>query len=326
MNSVRLLWRFLRYRVALMLIMFFLLGVSAHERLDAHPWQVVVLCLALAASYVSATSVNDLADYKIDKINHPNNRGRPLVTKEATAKDVKIVFAIASLAAVGLASLAGTKPALIIAGSILINMAYSLRPLRLSYRTFLPPLILGIAYVGIPYVLGASVSGQPLGGLDWLWLVGLYLMFIGRIILKDFRDREGDLKYHKPTFLLRFGKPATCRLSFVCIIAGGLILAWLVRDKWWLAGLTLVYVGAILFMLYKLSAATAFEREQFGIGLGAKMGNGLLIALLASQALQYSELQPGAQATTVVLLSLLFYINFVNFLLNPQIKAVGYKG
>ena len=38
---------------------------------------VILTILALASSYVSATSVNDISDREIDEINHPGDKGRP---------------------------------------------------------------------------------------------------------------------------------------------------------------------------------------------------------------------------------------------------------
>ena len=45
--------------------------------------------LALAASYVAATSVNDIADADVDRINHPGDRARPLVTGDASEERIR---------------------------------------------------------------------------------------------------------------------------------------------------------------------------------------------------------------------------------------------
>ena len=51
-------------------------------------------------------------------------------------------------------------------------------------------------------------------------LAGLYVGFIGRILLKDFRDVRGDALFGKRTFLVRHGRRTTCRLSAVLWTAG----------------------------------------------------------------------------------------------------------
>ena len=50
------------------------------------------------------------------------------------------------------------------------------------------------------------------------------MLFVARIVLKDFRDREGDALYGKPTLLLRFGKDATCAVSLAALLAGNCLL------------------------------------------------------------------------------------------------------
>ena len=58
--------------------------------------------------------------------------------------------------ALGLA--AGPGAAGIMLLSVVIGALYSLPPARLSYRTFLAPLTLAVAYVGIPYWAGVVVG------------------------------------------------------------------------------------------------------------------------------------------------------------------------
>lgn len=48
----------------------------------------------------------------------------------------------------------------------------------------------------------------------------LYLGFIGRILLKDFRDVRGDALFGKRTFLVRHGRRATCAVSAGCLVTG----------------------------------------------------------------------------------------------------------
>lgn len=310
-----------------MLLLFLLLSVALHVDLASHPWRLLLACLALAFSYVSATSVNDIADRKIDVINHPNSPGRPLITGKAEARDVWLVFILSSTLSLIFAVAIRWQAALIILISILINVSYSLPPLRLSYRTFFAPLVLGVAYVGIPYVLGLIVAEKlSISNRDWGWLLGLYLMFIGRIMLKDFRDRKGDAKYKKPTFLLRFGKDATCAISLIGILSGGLTIAWLVKDRLWLSVIVAIYLVAILSMLRRLRRSAVGNEEQLSIGVGAKMGNGLLITLLGVSALQSAGAVSSTQITFAIAISVLYFMSYLSFLRFPEIAALSYKG
>ena len=119
---------------------------------------------------------------------------------------------------------AGLTAAGIMTLSVAIGVLYSLPPARLSYRTFLAPLTLAVAYVGIPYWVGVVAVGDGLRMWDLPLLASLYMLFAGRIVLKDFRDREGDALYGKPTFLLRYGKRATCLASLCAVCAGDALL------------------------------------------------------------------------------------------------------
>lgn len=326
MRMLAIFWRLLRYRVAVMLVLFMLLGVAIHGQITTASWQLGLAAVILALTYVSATSSNDLADRKIDAINHPSSLGRPLVTGAASAKDMWLIFAGASLCALTLSMFLGWSAVLLVGLSLLINVLYSLPPARLSYRTFLAPLVLGLAYVGIPYCLGLAASSSSLNYDDGVWLLGLYLMFVGRIILKDFRDRKGDAKYNKPTFLLRYGKTTTCNLSLLLLLSGGALLVWQCRHPLWLAILVVAFLLSMALMLQRLRNAPMGRAEQLSIGVGAKMGNGLLIALLAVLALQESSAPVATQAAIALGITGLFFAGYISFWLHPEQAVIGYKG
>lgn len=62
------------------------------------------------------------------------------------------------------------------------------------------------------------------------------------------------------------------------------------------------------------------------IGVGAKLGNGLLITLLGVLVLTGSGADWATQATFALALMALYAINFVGFLRHPDRTTVGYKG
>ena len=326
MKLLALYWSLLRYRVAVMIILFMLLGAAWHRGLAAIDPPVLLLILALASSYVSATSINDISDREIDEINHPDDRGRPLVTGAAGTADLWILFGVSSVLAVALALAARPAGAGIMLLSVVIGALYSLPPARLSYRSFLAPLTLAVAYVGIPYWAGVVVVGGDLGTSDLPLMTALYLLFAGRIILKDFRDREGDAAFGKPTFLLKYGKRTTCLVSLCALCAGDAFLVASLAERWWLAALLQLYVVGIVVMLYRLYRVSGRKDEQLSIGVGAKMGNGLLVTLLGVLILA----NQGAAWTTQLIFGLaltaLYALNFIDFLRHPERAVIGYKG
>ena len=321
-----LYWTLLRFRVAVMIVLFMLLGAAWHRGLTSIDALVLLMVLALASSYVSATSVNDIADREIDEINHPGDRGRPLVTGAARTADLWVLFVVSSVLAVALGLAAGPGAAGIMLLSVVIGALYSLPPARLSYRTFLAPLTLAVAYVGIPYWAGVVVVGESLQTTDLPLLTALYLLFAGRIILKDFRDREGDAAFGKPTFLLKYGKKSTCLASLCALSAGDALLVASLADRWWLAALVQLYIVSIAIMLFRLYRVSNRKDEQLSIGVGARMGNGLLVTLLGTLILSNQGADWTTQFIFGLALTALYTLNFIDFLRHPKRAIIGYKG
>jgi 4-hydroxybenzoate polyprenyltransferase len=326
MKMLSLYWSLLRYRVAVMIVLFMLLGAAWHGRLASIDAPVLLMILALASSYVSATSVNDISDREIDEINHPDDRGRPLVTGAAGTADLWALFGLSSALAVLLALPAGPGAAGIMLLSVVIGVLYSLPPARLSYRTFLAPLALAFAYVGIPYWAGVVAAGGRLGVLDLPLMISLYLLFAARIILKDFRDREGDAAFGKPTFLLEYGKKTTCLASLCAVCAGDALLVASLAGNWWPAVLLQLYVVGVVIMLYRLYRASSRKEEQLSIGVGARMANGLLVTLLGVQILANQDADRTIQVVFGLAMAALYTLIFVGFLRHPERAVIGYKG
>jgi 4-hydroxybenzoate polyprenyltransferase len=326
MKMLTLYWTLLRFRVAVMIVLFMLLGAAWHRGLTSIEALVLLMVLALASSYVSATSVNDIADREIDEINHPGDRGRPLVTGAARTADLWVLFVVSSVLAVALGLAAGSGAAGIMLLSVVIGALYSLPPARLSYRTFLAPLTLAVAYVGIPYWAGVVVVRESLQTTDLPLLTALYLLFAGRIILKDFRDREGDAAFGKPTFLLKYGKKSTCLASLCALSAGDALLIASLADRWWLAALLQLYIVSIAIMLFRLYRERSSKDEQLSIGVGARMGNGLLITLLGTLILSNQGADWTTQFIFGLALTALYTLNFIDFLRHPKRAIIGYKG
>jgi chlorophyll/bacteriochlorophyll a synthase len=315
--------RMLRYRVASMVWMFMLLAAARADGLTRFSWAYVWATVALASSYVTATAVNDIADEQIDLVNHPREHGRPLVSGDATPRDLYRLHAVAALLALASAAAIGLSAVAVIAGSLAIAWTYSLPPVRFSYRTYLAPLVLGIAYVGVPYELGILAAG---GRFDPTFAAGLFALFVARINLKDFRDRAGDARFGRPTLLLRYGKDVTCLVSLLALLAGNALLLAALEPPFGVAALLELYVLAVAWMLFTLREAPEGRLEQVAIGLGARMGNGLLIAVLASLILAGRGAVLGHQLVLELALLGAFGLSFVTLARRPDQVVLGYKG
>jgi 1,4-dihydroxy-2-naphthoate polyprenyltransferase len=323
MRYARLYVTMLRFRVAAMMWLFMLLGAAFHKGIGGAPSALLAALLALGSCYVAATALNDVADEHLDRVNHPRGVGRPLVSGDANPRQLRLLSAGAAAGAVAFALPLGAAALALVGLSLGIAHAYSLPPLRLSYRTYLAPLVLGVGYVLVPYLFGVMAAGAGLGGGDALLAAGLYGLFLARIVLKDFRDREGDRLYGRPTMLLRLGKEATCLVSAAALAAGSAVLA---VSQPALAPLIAGFAAAIGWILLLLLRADEGRAEQVAIGIGARMGNGLLTCVLAWLVLEADGAPPAERWLFTLGVAGLFAASFVSLVRRPAAVVIGYKG
>jgi 4-hydroxybenzoate polyprenyltransferase len=321
-----LFWTMLRYRVALMMWTFMLVAVARHDGLMASGWRLGCSAAALACAYVAATSLNDVADREIDRINHPGDPARPLVVGTATERDLWLLHIVAAIGAVAAAAFLGSVAVGVVVLAVLVGQAYSLRPPLLSHRTYLAPVALAVAYVFLPYALGIEVAGGSWGRGDVPLAGGLLFLFLARISLKDFRDRSGDEAYGKPTLLLRFGKTATCAVSLTALIAGNVLLVVSLRPEGTMLVLLQAFFLAIASRLFAVWVAADARTEQVAIGVGAKMGNGLLILTVGWVSLTAHGAALGDRLLFAGSVATVFGLAFAALSARPERAILGYKG
>jgi 4-hydroxybenzoate polyprenyltransferase len=313
----------LRYRVAAMVALFMLLG-AARESPFEFGLRYLWAGLALASSYVAATALNDLADEEIDKVNHPRDAGRPLVEGWATRRELVALHICAGVVAVCAAVPLGRSGIALLIAALLVSQLYSARPVRLAYRVAGAPLALGVAYVLVPYSLGIVVAAGNLRHSASLLTLALFLLFAARIMLKDFRDRAGDARYGKPTILLRYGKTATCTASLCALVAGDALLLAALEPS--LALFAQPFLLSIAWMLWRLWRTDDPVGEQVAIGIGARMGNGLLLCILTWLTVRGEGATVTQASLLTAALSALFLFSFASLAARPGEAIIGYKG
>ena len=325
MTTASLFVRMVRWRVAVTLWFFLLIGAAAQGPL--RPGVTLLLAtLSLAASYVVATTVNDIADRDVDRINHPRDAGRPLVSGSATERDLWRTNAVAAPLALAAAAVAGGPILAVSAASLAIGYAYSLGPVRLSYRTWLAPTVLAVAYAVVPYVLGLLAAGGRVDRLDVLLSGALYALFLARINLKDFRDRAGDAAYGKPTLLLAHGKKVTCVVTAAALLAGSGTLVAALGGGAGVVAVVSALAGGTLLMLRSLWRASDPRAEQLAIGLGAKMGNGLLACTLAWLVLAAHGAPDGMRVLVMGFIAVVYGSVLISLSARPDDIEIVYKG
>lgn len=280
-RATRVVVMMIRPPVAAVLLLFAALGLATAGRADGLRPLFTTVLVIVGGWFVNATVLNDLADEPIDRVNLQNARGRPLVSGDATRDELLALGVLAGAVALVVAWAVNWRVGSVVTIGLALNVAYSLPPLRLCARGLLAVVLLPLGYVVLPFLVGAFTATPTLAPHSLALLVGLYITFIGRIALKDFRDVAGDELYGKRTFLLRRGRTRTCALSAACWVAGSGALLAIVPARSLLALVFAVYVGFALRGLQLLARTRAAVAEQVVIGAIAQLGRGMGITLLA---------------------------------------------
>jgi 4-hydroxybenzoate polyprenyltransferase len=240
--------------------------------------------LAVFGFLLFSVAVNDLADEPIDRVNLAGDNRRPLVTGAASRPDMVLLAVAAAACALAAAAWLGSAVLIATAAGLTISYSYSVRPIRIAERGAVAALVLPACYVVVPYLDGLLAAGGRFGLGDGMLLSGLYVGFIGRILLKDFRDVRGDVLFGKRTFLVRHGRIVTCRASAGLWLAGAALVSVAQHAASLTAGYGLSCVAAIA-LLRGLAGDAHPRHDELRIAALAIIGRGMLIALLAQLAM-----------------------------------------
>ena len=279
-TMARVLWGTMRAPVVLLLVLYAATGTVVGGSTSSATLLRAVLVVLPFLAYSAV--VNDLADVRVDRVNLPADDQRVFASGAAHRRHLWVV-ATASLATSLLAAASLGQAALGVAlAGFVVSTAYSLDPVRLARRGVLAPLALPACYVATPYLIGVLAARGRLAAADLPLLVALYLGFVGRIILKDFRDLRGDALFGKRTFLVRHGRTWTCRVSAAFWTGGAALLVWArphATPTWVLS--TVAGTVLALVLIRELVGVTDRRREEWLVSALAIVGRGLLVVLLA---------------------------------------------
>ena len=302
-RTALLIVKMLRPPVAVVLMLFAALGLALAGRPDGlHPLFTSVLFI-VGGWFIHATVLNDLADEAIDRVNLRNARGRPLVSGEVTRKQLWVLGVIAGGSALTAGWVVNWRVGTVVTIGLCLNVAYSFRPLRLSDRGLVAVILLPLGYVVLPLLVGFFSVQSTLDPKDMVVLAGLYITFMGRIVLKDFRDEAGDRLFGKRTFLIRHGRVDSALFSGACWIAGSAALIVVVPLRSLLIIVFVAYLACVLHGLYLLARADGHVAEQVLIGAIAQVARGMAITLLAHFTMMAEGWTTGDQMIVLLLLA-----------------------
>ncbi len=292
---IRLLIVLSRPPVLLLLGMYVVTGLATtgHER-DPLP---MAGCLAAVAGFLLfSVALNDLSDAAIDRVNLPGDPRRPLAGGTAAGRDMVVAAVTGAVVALGVSAALGWRVLAVTAAGLVVSAGYSLRPVRLAGRGATAALVLPACYVAVPFLVAVESLAPAPSRSDWLLLAGLYVGFVGRILLKDFRDVRGDALFGKRTFLVRHGRRWTCAFSAVCWAAGGAVLALApARPDPGYVGGTLLLLAAALLLLRALADERGARRDSALVPAIAVVGRGMLLLLLSHLSMTHAHWTPLAR-------------------------------
>lgn len=288
-RRLRLVLLIARPAVVLLLAMFAAIGLTQ----TGHGEDRLLLARVLLAVFgflLFSVACNDIADEEIDRINLPRDQSRPLVARTGGRRELLVIGLVSAVVAVAASCTLGWQAAATTIGGLVLSANYSLRPIRIADRGALASLLLPAGYVAVPYLVGHFAASSSLGSADLTLLAGLYIGFIGRILLKDFRDVRGDALFGKRTFLVRHGRRWTCLFSACCLVAGAVVLlASLAQPTVAMIVSYIVGSAVILVLLRALSTDRGPRRDESIIATIAIIGRGTLLMLLAHLAMVHAQ-------------------------------------
>jgi 4-hydroxybenzoate polyprenyltransferase len=258
---------------------------------------VVPPVVAVVGFLLFSVALNDLADEEVDRVNLPSDPQRLLVSGVRTRAQLVVTATTSAVASLAAAAVVGWQATALVAAGLLLGAAYSLPPARLAARGAVASLVLPACFVAVPYLLGVLAAAGSVTESDLVLLVGLYLGFIGRILLKDFRDVRGDALFGKRTFLVRHGRVATCRTSAAFWAVGTLALLLALRSPSW--STTVVVTGCLvasLWLLHRLADDGGPHRDEALVSALAIVGRGTMLAVLGHLATTNAGWSGGTQA------------------------------
>ena len=172
----------------------------------------LLLIVAFVVIYMAATAINDIYDYSVDKINMPY---RPLQSGRVTINEAW-AFSIIFYALGLLVAYSFNMNIIVCAIAFVVTSAlYSLPPVHFVRRGFLAQLELSLSTIVIPLYTGFvySVGSLVLPTNLLFILLSIGLLFSSIVIIKDFKDVDGDRKSGKNSAVVRLGEKKSLALS-----------------------------------------------------------------------------------------------------------------
>jgi len=235
-------------------------------------WPVLLAALSAALITAAGNAFNDIIDIDIDRINRPH---RPLPAGRLTHRAALLEAFLLGLTGLLLAGFVSLLHLAIAGMVIAVLIGYSI---YLKNSTLWGNIAIGVvAAAAFPY--GALAIGES----ERSWIpAGFALLFhLGREIVKDIEDVEGDRSRGLKTLPLRWGRLIAARIAYSIYI---FLIAFTLLP--WIAGIYgLLYLGGVLLVdLLVLFALFRLHRQHAILpndSLGKLLKTGMFLGLAA---------------------------------------------
>lgn len=257
-------------------------GITFYDFFNSEWLALISLFAALAFWYIAGTGFNDYADYEIDKINLKKDKQRPLVRGLLGKKELLYYAVFSSVLSFILASGTGNLSILILFGLLLaLNLAYSLRPVQLSRRGGLAHLMLPIGYIILTVCSGVLIVYDYFPVEAAVVVIGMYLHFMSRIILKDHRDVVGDAATGKKTLVLKYGNKIVVYMAMALFCISSFLLIYSLWEYIYEARPLAGFLAAGAFMtLLLLKDQNSWGGQKPMITIYGRLCSGFIVVLL----------------------------------------------
>jgi geranylgeranylglycerol-phosphate geranylgeranyltransferase len=217
--------------------------------------------------------INDIFDVEIDRINKPE---RPLPSGDVAPRSAAIFYSLLTAVGLLLNLFLHSSAQAIAAGAAVLIFFY-------SYRLKSTPLF-GNVTVGLLTGLAFIYGGSAVGNIDRAIIPALFafLINVGRELIKDMEDVEGDARHHANTFPVKFGMRSASAVATLLLFAviGSTIIPF-ADHQYGLLYFVIVFLGVdcviafILISMWKDSTSKNLNR------LSAILKYDMLIGLIA---------------------------------------------
>jgi len=246
-------------------------------------WAVRTLTASVSASLILAAGnvFNDVCDLDCDLINTP---GRPLPSKRVTSKTASVFAVILAVAGIALSIQLGLAGVIVALSASILLFVYDIKLKRLPLAGNIVVAFLG----GLAFMYGGIAGNAVYRSL--LPAVFAANFHLGRELVKDAVDIEGDLSAGIKTAASAWGVDTACRIAAVILTALTVIVAVpFFTGYFGSVYFTIIAFGVwppLMYSVIVLSKKPSAKRLQFvSFMLKADMPVGILALLIGFQGL-----------------------------------------